>query len=335
MNRKQYWRQRIPWIILNLICMMALSVFLHNNGIEIDSILLIVLVWILILSIAFWKLYVNQRSSMEKLLAMTEQLSDKYLISEIMEKPIDTEGQVYYHILKMANRSMLEKIGEIEGERKEYKEYIEQWVHEIKTPIAAMKLLCENHRSEIDRELLVQIEKVNHFVEQALYYARSEHTEKDYSIREIHLTDVIHQAIAENKYLLLKHGIRVEILGINDVVYSDEKWINFILNQLIVNAVKYQTEYPVFIFRITREQNQVNLSFLDNGIGIDPADLPRIFEKGFTGKNGRIRQGNATGMGLYLCKKLCNKLGIKIQISSDNNGTEVLLSFLVNDFMER
>ena len=98
------------------------------------------------------------------------------------------EDQVYYQLLKMAGKSMLEQIGEIERERLEYKEYIEQWIHEIKTPITAMKLLCENHRMDWTKELLLELEKTNRFTEQALYYARSEHTEKDYSVREMALS---------------------------------------------------------------------------------------------------------------------------------------------------
>ncbi len=122
------------------------------------------------------------KTAMKKLLDMAEQLSERYLISEVMELPEQAENQVYYQLLKMAGKSMLEQIGEVERERLEYKEYIEQWIHEIKTPITAMKLLCENHRTDWTKELLLELEKTNRFTEQALYYARSEHTEKDYSV---------------------------------------------------------------------------------------------------------------------------------------------------------
>ena len=128
---------------------------------------------------------------MKKLLDMAEQLSERYLISEVMELPEQAEDQVYYQLLKMAGKSMLEQVGEVERERLEYKEYIEQWIHEIKTPITAMKLLCENHRMDWTKELLLELEKTNRFTEQALYYARSEHTEKDYSVREMVLSQVV------------------------------------------------------------------------------------------------------------------------------------------------
>ena len=239
------------------------------------------------------------------------------------------EDQVYYQLLKMAGKSMLEQIGEVERERLAYKEYIEQWIHEIKTPITAMKLLCENHRTNWTKELLLELEKTNRFTEQALYYARSEHTEKDYSVREMALSQVVHQAIADNKYLLLQSGMRLEVEEMQDTVYSDEKWVRFILNQLIVNAVKYRTKQPVLRISTHKWQDQVVLVVEDNGIGIAASDLPRIFEKGFTGQNGRLIQ-QSTGIGLYLCKRLCEKLGIGITAESSEHGTAISLSFHIN-----
>ena len=261
--------------------------------------------------------------------AQAEQLSERYLISEVMELPEQAEDQVYYQLLKMAGKSMLEQIGEVERERLEYKEYIEQWIHEIKTPITAMKLLCENHRMDWTKELLLELEKTNRFTEQALYYARSEHTEKDYSVREMALSQVVHQAIADNKYLLLQSGMRLEVEEMQDTVYSDEKWVRFILNQLIANAVKYRTEQPVLRISTHKRQDQVVLVVEDNGIGIAASDLPRIFEKGFTGQNGRMVQ-QSTGIGLYLCKRLCEKLGIGITAESSEHGTAISLSFHIN-----
>ena len=105
---------------------------------------------------------------------------------------------------------MLEQIGDVKRDRQEYREYIEQWIHEIKTPITAMKLLCENHKSEFTRELMTEIEQTDRYTEQALYYARSEHTEKDYSVREIRLFDVIHQAIGDNKYFVMQNKVAIE-----------------------------------------------------------------------------------------------------------------------------
>ena len=237
MNSKRYWKNRLPFLLTNLVCMAALTVFLLVCGNSASAVVLILIVWALILLMGLVLTYWKRKRQMKKLLDMAEQLSERYLISEVMELPEQAEDQVYYQLLKMAGKSMLEQIGEVERERLEYKEYIEQWIHEIKTPITAMKLLCENHRTNWTKELLLELEKTNRFTEQALYYARSEHTEKDYSVREMALSQVVHQAIADNKYLLLQCGMRLEVEEMQDTVYSDEKWVRFILNQLIANAV--------------------------------------------------------------------------------------------------
>ena len=329
MNRRRYWKNRIPFLLTNLVCMAALTVFLLVCGNSISAVLLILVVWAVVLLTGLFLTYWKRKRQMQKLLDIAGQLSERYLISEGMELPEQAEDQVYYQLLKMAGKSMLEQIGEVRRERLEYKEYIEQWIHEIKTPITAMKLLCENHRTVWTKELLQELEKTNRFTEQALYYARSEHTEKDYSVREMSLSQVVHQAIADNKYLLLQSGVRLEVEEMEDTVYSDEKWVRFILNQLIANAVKYRSGQPVLRFSTRRQQDQVILVVEDNGIGISPADLPRVFEKGFTGQNGRMVQ-QSTGIGLYLCKRLCDKLGIGIAAESSGQGTAISLAFHIN-----
>ena len=144
MNGKLYWKNRLPFLLTNLVCMIALTVFLFVCGNSLSAVLLILIAWIVIVSVGLGFTYWKRKRQMQRLLDMTEQLSERYLISEVMELPEQAEDQVYYRILKMAGKSMLEQISEVKRERLEYKEYIEQWIHEIKTPITAMKLLCSN-----------------------------------------------------------------------------------------------------------------------------------------------------------------------------------------------
>ncbi len=329
MNGKLYWKNKLPFILTNLFCMILMTLFLLACGNAVSVVEMILIVWVLILMAGMGIAYRNRKKELQKLLTMAEGLQERYLIQEVMRLPERADDQVYYQLMKMAGKSMLEQIGEVRRERLEYKEYIEQWIHEIKTPIAAMKLLCENHRMDFTRELLLELEKTNRFTEQALYYARSEHTEKDYAVREINLIDVVHQVIADNKYLLLHNKVSLEVAERMETVYSDEKWLRFILNQLVANAVQYRTEQPVLRFFAYQRQDQVILSVEDNGIGIPACDLPRIFEKGFTGQNGRIMQ-QATGIGLYLCRRLCDKLGVGIMAESSGEGTVIRLSFHIN-----
>ena len=332
MNGKLYWKNKLPFILTNLFCMILMTLFLLACGNAVAVVEMILIVWVLILMAGMGIAYRNRKKELQKLLTMAEGLQERYLIQEVMRLPERADDQVYYQLMKMAGKSMLEQIGEVRRERLEYKEYIEQWIHEIKTPIAAMKLLCENHRMDFTRELLLELEKTNRFTEQALYYARSEHTEKDYAVREINLIDVVHQVIADNKYLLLHNKVSLEVAERMETVYSDEKWLRFILNQLVANAVQYRTEQPVLRFFAYQRQDQVILSVEDNGIGIPACDLPRIFEKGFTGQNGRIMQ-QATGIGLYLCRRLCDKLGVGIMAESSGEGTVIRLSFHINSLI--
>ncbi len=332
MNGKLYWKNQLSFLIFQLLCMLTLSVFLLAVGNSPDSILLILFAWILICAVFMTIACQKRKKEMDNLLRLQEQLKEQYLIPELMKVPERADDQVFYFLLKAAEKSMLEHIEAIGRERTDYKEYIEQWIHEIKTPITAMKLLCENNRYPFTGELLVELEKTTRYTEQALYYARSEHTEKDFSIREIGLLDIVHNAIADNKYLLMKNNVAVNVTESDDTIFSDEKWVRFILSQLIINAVKYRAEQPRICIYAKRQNDRICLYTEDNGIGISANDLPRVFEKGFTGENGRARQ-NATGIGLYLCKCLCDKLGIGLDIVSDTNGTTIILSFNINHFI--
>lgn len=336
MNGKKYLVNKLPVILLNLSGMIILAVFLMADGSEGSSILFILTVWIIVLCGYLTAACYTRKKYLDNLLAMTEQLEERYLIVEVMAKPERADDAVFMEIMKMAEKSMLERIAGIEKEQREYKEYIEQWIHEVKTPIAAMKLLGENNRFDFTRELLAELERVNHYTEQALYFARSEYTEKDYIIRETDLVSVVHSAIADSKYLLRQNGAAVTVEGMDEHVYTDDKWLKFILNQLIGNAVKYRGEQPVIRFYSVKKGDMISLIAEDNGIGIAGSDLPRIFDKGFTGSNGRTVQ-SSTGIGLYLCRKLCGKLGIGLEVCSagKGKGTTVALSFHINDFVAK
>ena len=336
MNAILYWKQQLPLLALHLLCMAGLAVFLRLTGNSVDSILLILAVWCAVLALYCGAVYHRRKIQLDRLLALAGQLEERYLLPEVMPKSTRAGDQVYHRLLKLAGKSMLEQVAAARRERSEYREYIEQWVHEITTPVTAMRLLCENHPSALSKELLVELEKTNRCTEQVLYYARSEHTETDYSIREIRLFDVVHQAIAENKYLLLQNGVRIELQETDDTVYSDEKWLCFILNQLIVNAVQYRAAgQPVLRFAAGRQGSEVVLRVEDNGPGIPAGDLPRIFEKGFTGQNGRKTGRHATGLGLYLCKRLCGKLDLGLCAHSAGAGTTMQLSFRINDLIRQ
>lgn len=162
MSGKQYLKNQLPVILINLLGMLALALFLIASDNPIQTVLFILAVWSIVLVLSLLAFYFSRKKYLNKLLNMTEQLEERYLLPEIMQVPERADEQVFYQIMKMAEKSMLERIGEVQRERREYKEYIEQWIHEVKTPITAMKLLCENNRSPFSREVLAELENINH-----------------------------------------------------------------------------------------------------------------------------------------------------------------------------
>ena len=158
MSGKLYVKNHLPLILLNLLGALALSLFLLATGNAIQTVLFIFITWMLVLILCLTICYLSRKKRLDKLLEMAGQLKERYLIPEVMQEPDRAEEQVFYQLLKMSEKSMLERIGEVERERGEYRAYIEQWVHEVKTPITALKLLCENNRSPFSRDVLAELE---------------------------------------------------------------------------------------------------------------------------------------------------------------------------------
>ena len=204
--------------------------------------------------------------------------------------------------------------------------HIEQWIHEVKTPIAAAYLLIENGESSsiIEEELI----KIEDYIQQALYFVKSKSPEKDFVIHKFDLANVVDYVLKQHASSFISKNIRLEYVVSNVDVLADFKWIAFVLSQLLSNSIKYLDGEDKRITIMTEiEKDHVLLEIIDNGIGIPAKDLPRVFDKGFTGENGR---GNvrSTGLGLYICKNLCDKLFVDLNISSDGkSSTKASLTF--------
>ncbi|MDE6386679.1 MAG: sensor histidine kinase [Lachnospiraceae bacterium] len=310
------------------------SVLLLFFGIGISELSLLLLCFSLILFITIWTDYLDKRRRIRSLLSTLDSLDQKYLLAEIADKP-DTEFEkAYFHLLKTALKNMTDEIAESKRLNLEYRDYIEQWIHEIKVPITGIELVCENNKTDITRKIMVQTELIEQEVEKVLFYARLDSVEKDYLIKEISLKDCVLEVLARNKQFLIQNNVCVHTDSVTDTVYSDQKWVCFILNQILINSIKYHSKQPPVIQIVSHNaENYVVLSVTDNGIGIKPSEISRVFDKGFVGSNGRYA-ANATGIGLYLCERLCAKLGIGIDIESEiGHYTTVLLYFPRNDHL--
>ena len=264
-------------------------------------------------------------------------LDDKYLISEIIKVPSFMEGKILKDLLEQINKSMVENVNRYKYKQEEYKEYIELWIHEIKIPIAASKMIVENNKNEVTKSINEELDKVENYIEQALYYARSNTVEKDYYVKKVNLKDIVNESIKKNKNVLIHEKISINVHDLELEVNTDNKWIVFILNQIIQNSIKYKKQYNNLEIEIYAKQGKENviLYIKDNGIGIKKGEITRVFEKGFTGTNGRLVGKKSTGIGLYLCKNLCNKLGIAIELNSvQDKGTEIRLVFPKSSYLD-
>lgn len=204
---------------------------------------------------------------------------------------------------------------------------MEQWVHEVKAPITAARLICRELDGEKRRKLTGELARIEEHVERALFYARAESPERDCVIRQTGLEEIVTQAVENHRALLIQCGVRVETDGLDCSVYTDGKWAVFILGQLLQNAARYRGEEPVISISARPLGKQVQLTVADNGMGIPAHELPRALDRGFTGSNGRAR-GGSTGMGLYLCRRLAGFLALGLDITSEEGkGTTVTLTF--------
>ena len=333
MRFSEFLKEKIISFIIITLAIITIEIFLMpysiNTLIKIYIPISILFSYFLIVFIE----YLKKREFYNTLTKNLKKLDKKYLIPEIIDNPHFLEGKLLTETLKETEKSMAEHVNEYKFANEEYKEYIELWIHEIKTPIAVSKMIVENNPSEVTKNINEEIEKVEYFVEQALFYARSNNVEKDYIIKPMNLKKIINSVILKNKRSFISKKIKINIHDVDKTVYSDSKWMVFILNQIIINSIKYskKDKAEVEIFSKEYKDNTV-LYIKDNGIGIESDNLPRVFEKGFTGENGR-KINKSTGIGLYLCKKLCDKLGQNIEIDSVlNTETVVKIYFPKNSF---
>ena len=314
MKFTDYIEERILFILLNIVLMvffsLVLLLFEHSGGI-----LPVLLIWILIVTTYLVVDYRKIKKQNESLVKLIDNLDKKFLIGELIQKPKNLSNQAYYYALKKACKSMADEITKIKDERNDYQAYIESWIHEIKTPISALSLLSENEGNDKTKS---EVTKIDNLVEQILFYARSKNTEKDYYVKEMYLNDIVHNSILNFKNVILTKKIALEVADLNDIVFTDEKWLVFIINQILTNSIKYMKNKDNKIKIYSKNGNDnVVLTIEDNGIGISEDELPRIFELGFTGSDRKKEY--STGMGLYICKNLCDRLGLKISAESKKN----------------
>lgn len=334
MKFKDYLKDKIIYISLLVFAIITIEILLIPYDIHVFIRIYTALIIIIAFLIGFLLEYYSKKKFYETIRSRIEELEEKYLVMEVLPKTNFTEATILENIIKDTGKSMIENVNKYKYMQEDYKDFIELWIHEIKIPIATSKMIIENNKNEITESINEEMDKIDNYTEQALFYARSNTVEKDYIIRKNALKEIVNASILKNKNQLIQNNISINIKTLNQIVYTDSKWCIFIISQIIQNSIKYtkNENKQVEIFGEEKKENII-LHIRDNGIGIKESEISRVFEKGFTGENGRITGKKSTGIGLYLCKKLCEKLCIGIELNSEKNiGTEVRLIFPKNSF---
>ncbi len=327
MKLSDYIIDRLFSVVMFLAAVIFSMGFLWLMGLRYEFIIYIEIIFGFSFLAAFVWDYTRKKKYYCGFMALFDGLDDKTLLAELVEKPGFLDGKLLYQILRLSNKYMNDKLAEAGATNQEYREYIEMWVHEIKTPITSAHLIIENDKNISTIRIDDELNKIDHFVEQALFYARSTTLEKDFKIEKTTLKTLVQEALKSySKQIIEAHG-RPVFENLDIPVFADRKWCVFIIGQIIANSVKYAKENLILTFEGSSFDNGCSLSISDNGIGITEADIPRIFDKGFTGENGR-KFGKSTGIGLYLCRKLCRKMNMEISVASSlENGTTVKIMF--------
>ena len=334
MSFKRFIKDKILPIFLILFAIFTIEVFLICFSAEKFLLIYVPACIALVYMISILIEYFYKRKFYKNVFGLLENLDEKYLIAEILKNPSFEEGKILKEILEETDKAMIENVNKYKYLQEDYKEYIELWIHEVKMPIATTKMIIENNKNDVTKKIDEEIDKIENYTEQALFYARSNVVSQDYYIKKSSLKDIVNEVIRKNKTNLLGEKISVNIHDIDFEVNTDSKWIVFILNQIVQNSIKYKkNENSEIEFYSEKGKENVTLHIKDNGIGIKSGEEQRVFDKGFTGSNGRKSAQKSTGIGLYLSKKLCDKLGIGIALkSNENEFTELSLIFPLSSY---
>ena len=307
MSMGKYLKQRRKWLLLLACCVLVFAVSFLLYHLPLAAVLYpsalcaaLVLGW-------FLADYRKQREKKKRLTHLAALPDD---LTERLEGTPGSLEEAYETIIR--NLSQREQDFRREQQRREADraDYYTTWVHQIKTPIASMYLSLENEDSPLSRSLGEELQRIEQYVQMVLTYQRLDSVDTDYVFRECPMDPLVKGALRKFAAQFIRKGIRLDYTPTRKSVVTDEKWLSFVVEQLLSNALKYTPQGTVSIYL-----EDGSLCIRDTGIGIAPEDLPRIFERGYTGCNGRSDK-KASGLGLYLCRRICNNLGHNLTAES-------------------
>lgn len=328
---RAFLRDKVVGALIWLLAIAFTSLLLVMVGVARDAIILIDIVLVAAL-VAVLLVQYRQRVRFWNELSQAMRAFDKVQYFGTLEsEPSFVEGRIAFEAIQKASMLATDEITSLRAQSAEHSEYVELWVHEIKTPIAAAKLILSKMHGADEERLKYEVERLESLVEQALFAARSDSLSNDYLLREANLASLVNEACKDNMRYLTSSGIAIDMQVDRSIdVIADKTWMIFILSQLITNAAKYDARTITFSAQQADREGPdacTTLEIKDDGCGIPASDVPRVFDRGFTGEVGRAH-GSATGMGLYLAARLCAQMGVGIMLASEEGlGTRVCLSF--------
>jgi len=263
---------------------------------------------------------------------MLKNLRHNIIVSDVvLPASKDLIERDYQGLIRIIQENRTEIINEKDRAFTDMMDYYTIWAHQIKTPIAAMWLILQSEQSDANDELIEQLFKVEQYVEMVLQYLRTENMSGDLVLKRYSLDSIVKQAVRKYAKLFIRKKIKLNYRELNCNVLTDEKWLVFVIEQILSNALKYTNSGEISIYM--DPDLPCTLVIEDTGIGIEKEDLPRVFEKGYTGYNGRYDK-KSTGIGLYLCKRILNRLSHTIEIESEvGKGTKVKIGLGMEDIM--
>ena len=316
-----YLNEKAKWILLYVICVGLMSAILYFNEIPTAEIVYGILICCFCLLFLFVTDFIGTQRKSKHL-----EKSKQYIgiLPETLEAPNTLLEAQYQDVICRLWEEKVKQHNEMIGKSRELKEYFSMWVHQIKTPIAAMRLLLQEKSEEINTaEEQDELFRIEQYVEMALQYMRLDSESTDFLIKTVDIDVVIKEVVHKYARLFIRKKVKLQYSEIHREVLTDEKWLAFVIEQLLSNAIKYSAGGMVSIYM----QGEQELVIEDTGIGIGAEDLPRVFEKGYTGYNGHVNR-HSTGIGLYLCHMITAKLSLKMRIESEvGKGTKVFLTF--------
>lgn len=319
-----YVKRNIGWIAATLLTLFAMCIIMELNGVAFSEWIyggVICLFLVLVIGgIDFFRYYNRHREliKMQKVIKISV---------DALSMPGDQIEEDYQTLLQLVHEDKVKAVNDLENRRKDLMEYYTMWVHQIKTPIAAMQLLLQSEDTPKNREAAEELFCIEQYVKMALQYTRLDSETTDFLIQRYNLDDIVREAVRCYARLFIRKKISLNYQPLQVQVLTDEKWLEFVIEQVLSNAVKYTPKGSVSIYM----EGSSTLVIEDTGIGIRKEDLPRVCEKGYTGYNGHTDK-RSTGIGLYLSKRILEKLSHTIEIESEmGKGTRVKIGLITKE----